>query len=237
MTPKRVQQHRTRGWRYRVDAALLTTPPWLGQLHLMEQQTSDVESQSRSADSESPWPPKVRHLLEDWCDRADATSNNHFKRANWLSALNMGLGIPVVVLTTVVGTSVFATLEESLNTNIRIIGGILIVLAAALASLHTWLHLGEQVEKNRAAAERWAAIRREINETLALHPAHATTRGDPKEYLDALRKRIDEVAAESPEMRHYHWGRPLSKTKAKSQTNATYPGGGRDHTRADRKET
>ena len=84
------------------------------------------------------------------------------KRANLLALIDLALGIPVVVLTTVVGTSVFATLQESLNTRIRIIGGLLIVFAAVLASLHTWLHLGELVEKNRVAAESWAAIRREI---------------------------------------------------------------------------
>ena len=183
------------------------------------------KSQSRSSDPELPWTPKVRHLLEDWRDRADVTSNNHFARANRLSSIDLALGIPVVVLTTVVGTSVFATLQETLNTRIRIIGGVLIVLAAVLASLHTWLHLGEQVEKNRAAAESWSAIRTEITEMLALHPAHAATRGDPKEYLDGLRARIDEVAAESPEMRDSHWARTLSQTKAPSQTKATDSGG------------
>jgi hypothetical protein len=175
---------------------------------------SDPESHSRSADQGSPWTPKVRHLLEDWRDRAEATSTKHFARSNQLSTLHMALGIPVVVLTTIVGTSVFATLQESLSTRMRILGGVAIVVAAVLASLETWLRLGEQVEKNRAAAEKWAAIRREINEMLALHPAHAATRGDPKEYLDGLRTRIDEVAAESPEMRDRHWAHTVSETKA-----------------------
>ena len=147
------------------------------------------------------------------------------KRANLLALIDLALGIPVVVLTTVVGTSVFATLQESLNTRIRIIGGLLIVFAAVLASLHTWLHLGELVEKNRVAAESWAAIRREISETLALYPAHARTRGDPKVFLDAIRRQINEVAAASPEMRHYHWARTPSKTNATSQTKATDSGG------------
>lgn len=176
-------------------------------------------------DQRPPWPRDVHNLLVDWRNRANVTSNKHFEMANRLSFINLLLGIPVVVLTTVVGTSVFATLQESLDTRIRIIGGILIVLAAALASLHTWLHLGEQVEKNRAAGEMWSALRREITEMLVLPPASVATRGGPRKNLDDLRTRIDEVAAESPEMRHYHWGRPPSKTKAKSQPKATDPGG------------
>jgi hypothetical protein len=153
---------------------------------------------------EPPWTPEIRHLLKDWAHRADESSKNHFARSIHLSALNMGLGIPVVVLTTVVGTSVFATLQQSLNTTLRVTGGILIVIAAVLAALETWLRLGEGVEKNRAAAEMWSAIRREITEMVALPPPVA--RGGQRGYLDNVRKRMDEIAEESPEMRNTHWG-------------------------------
>jgi len=155
---------------------------------------------------EPPWAPDIRDLLKDWSHRADESSKNHFARARKLSSLNMALGIPVVVLTTVVGTSVFATLQQSLNTTIRIIGGVAVVIAAVLAALETWLRLGEYVERNRAAAEMWSAIRREITEMLAL-PA-PVARGGQRGYLDDLRKRMDEIAAESPEMRVTHWPPP-----------------------------
>jgi hypothetical protein len=167
--------------------------------------------------------------LEDWRDRSEATSKIHFARGNRLSYLNKALGIPVVVLTTLVGTSVFATLQETVNTSIRLFAGIAIVLAAVLASLQTFLNLGEQAEKNRAAAEKWSAIRREITEMLALHPVHAATRGDPKEYLDDLRIRIDKVAAESPDMPDNQWARVLHKTKTTSQMEATDPRGPNIH--------
>jgi hypothetical protein len=88
----------------------------------------------------------------------------------------MALGIPVVVLTTLVGTSVFATLEETLNTRMGIFAGLAIVLAAVLASLQSFLSSAERAEKNWAAGEMWAAIRREITEVLALHPANLATR-------------------------------------------------------------
>jgi hypothetical protein len=180
---------------------------------LLEQQMSNLdESQSHSADRLSPWTPKVRSLLVEWCDRADAASQTHFAMANRFSRRNLILGIPVVVLTALVGTSVFATLqEETVNTRMRIFAGVAIVLASVLASLQTFLNFGEKAEKNRAAAENWAAIRREIKEMLALHPAHIATRGDPKAYLDELRERIDAIAQESPDMPERLWA---SKTRA-----------------------
>jgi hypothetical protein len=174
----------------------------------VEQQMSDFdEGQSQSADLRWPWTPKVRGVLVEWRDRADAASKTHYAMANRLSRLNMILGIPVVVLTTLVGTSVFATLQEAVNTRMRIIAGFAIVLAAVLASLQTFLSSAERAEKNWTAAEMWSAIRREITEMLALHPAYTEARDDPKQYLDGLRARMDEVAKESPGMPNHLWAR------------------------------
>jgi hypothetical protein len=153
-------------------------------------------------------------LLENWRDRADATSKTHYAMANRYSRRNMVLGIPVVVLMTLVGASVFATLQESVNTGMRIVVGVASVLAAVLASLLIFFNYSEKAEKNRAAAENWSAIRREITEMLELHPAGRATRGDPKTYLDGLRTRLDETSAESPEMPDRLWARNLSQTQA-----------------------
>jgi len=133
------------------------------------------ESQNPMADPQEPWTPEVRRLLVEWRDRANVASKTHFAVANRLSSLNMALGIPVVVLTTLVGTSVFATLQEVVNTRMRIFAGVAIVLAAVLASLQTFLSSAERAEKNWTAGEMWSSIRREITEMLALHPANLAT--------------------------------------------------------------
>ena len=183
------------------------------------------ESKSDSAEVKSPWTPKVRRLLEDWRERADDASKTNYAQASRLSALNLILGIPVVVLTTFVGTSVFATLQDPVNTAMRIVVGVVSVTAAVLASLQTFLSFAERAEKHRQAAERWAAMRREITEILALHPSYLATRGDPKSYLDDLRKRMDEVAAESPEMSGRRWKRALEQEQADAQSAAHKTGG------------
>jgi hypothetical protein len=183
------------------------------------------EGKSDNTEVKSPWTSKVRRLLEDWLERADATSKIHYAQSNRLSALKLILGIPVVVLTTFVGTSVFATLQEPVNTGMRIVVGVVSVAAAVLASLQTFLSFAERAEKHRQAAERWAAIRREITEILALHPSYLATHGDPKNYLDDLRKRMDEVAAESPEMPGRRWARALAQTQADNQATDRKTGG------------
>jgi hypothetical protein len=116
------------------------------------------------------------------------------------------LGVPVVVLTTFIGTSVFATLQDDISTGLKIFVGVISVTAAVLASLQTFLRFGERSEKHRVAGESWAALRREIDEMLALHPTYLAARGDPKSYLDDLRKRMDDTAALSPALGDRQWG-------------------------------
>lgn len=139
-------------------------------------------------------------LLRDWRARAITSSEAHYDLASRLAQANIRFGVPVVVLTTFVGTTVFATLGRSVDVWLRIAVGLISVVAAVLASLQTFLRFGERAEKHRTAAELWAAIRREIDEKLALHPTYLASRGDPQEYLDDLRRRMDEVAQQSPEM-------------------------------------
>ena len=187
--------------------------------HLLEQQMTDLsQTQSDTTDRQSPWDPKVRRLLQDWRDRAEATSKTHYAMANRYAGRHLRLGVPVVGLTTLVGTSVFATLQESLNTSMRIFAGVAIVVAAVLASLQTFLNYSEKAEKNRVAAERWSAVRREISQMLALRPMNVATRDESKNYLDELRARMDEASAEAPEMPDSLWARTLAQTKAKNSS-------------------
>ena len=147
----------------------------------------------------------VLRLLGDWRARAIESSEAHYALATSLARSNIRFGVPVVVLTTFVGTTVFATLQQEVNIALRIAVGMISVFAAVLASLQTFLRFGERAEKHRAAAERWAAIRREIDEMLALHPTYLASRGDPKQFLDSLRGRMDETSQQSPELGERGW--------------------------------
>jgi hypothetical protein len=158
-----------------------------------------VEEQKRPA-AKVPWTESVLLLLRDWHMRAKVSQEAHYARATRLADYNIWFGVPVVALATFVGTSVFATLQENVGIELRIAVGSISVLAAVLASLQTFLRFQERAEKHRVSAELWAAIRREIDQMLALHPEYLAERSDPKKYLDDLRRRMDEVSAQSLEI-------------------------------------
>jgi conflict system pore-forming effector with SLATT domain len=131
-----------------------------------------------AVDPVSPWSKAVVDRLLDWERRSAAAAEVHFQTAEYLGRWNLFLGIPVVVLSAIVGTGVFATLQRDVNIGIRIAAGVTSVIAAVLASVQTFLRFGARAEQHRVAAERWSAIRREIEKALALPPEIA---GDPQE--------------------------------------------------------
>ncbi len=153
-------------------------------------------------------PKAVVERLRDWERRAAAAAEVHFQAAEQLSRWNVFLGIPVVVLSAVVGTGAFATLSDDVDPGIRIAAGSVSVIAAVLASVQTFLRFGMRAEQHRVSAERWSATRREIEKARAL-PAGQV--GDLKQLLDDIKSRMDEAADKSPAMPDRRWKRALAK--------------------------
>ncbi|HEV2989856.1 MAG TPA: SLATT domain-containing protein [Candidatus Angelobacter sp.] len=148
-------------------------------------------------------------LLERWLGRARESQRGHYEAATRLENLNHWLGIPVVVMTTVVGTSVFASLQRQMDLHWQVLVGLISVLAAVLAGLQTFLRFSEKAEKHRAAGAAYGAIRREIEMILAVPPADRNS----KELLDGLRIRIDTLAKEAPEIPARVWRSQLPKSE------------------------
>jgi hypothetical protein len=67
-------------------------------------------------------------------------------------------GIPAVVLSTVVSTSVFASLLKQPDPWLQITLGFASVAAALLASLQTFLSYSERAEKHRIAGAKYGAL-------------------------------------------------------------------------------
>jgi hypothetical protein len=178
---------------------------------------NDESAELRRARQESPWTPEVVSLLRDWSARAAASGDAHYALCTRLSRSNIRFGVPVVVLTTFVGTSVFATLEHHVNVALKILIGMVSVLAAVLASLQTFLRFGERAEKHRTAAEAWAALRRDMEAMIALHPTYPESRGDPKKNLDEILQRFAQIAQQSPEMGEQGWWQPKRRYQTSSE--------------------
>ena len=79
-----------------------------------------------------------------------AAQIGHYRIASRLRTNNLLLGLPVVILTTAVGTSLFATLnQDDVAQGLRIIVGIISVLAAIFAGIQTFMNFAQRAEPAR----------------------------------------------------------------------------------------
>ena len=86
----------------------------------------------------------------------------HLRAAAYYEQCNRSLGIPVVILSTIVGTSIFSTLEHETAPWIKVTVGLLSILAAVLSSLQLFLKPHDQLSRHQTTAVKYGALRREL---------------------------------------------------------------------------
>jgi hypothetical protein len=132
-----------------------------------------------------------RSVAQGWYERAAFVAHSHYRAALRFSRLNFLFGFPTVVLATIVGTSVFATLQAKPDFWWQVAVGLMSIAAAILSALQSFLGYNDKAEKHRSAGAKYNAIGRELELWLSLPQ-------EDLEKLDAIRLRIDALAQESP---------------------------------------
>jgi hypothetical protein len=73
------------------------------------------------------------------------------------------LGAPAIVLSSIVGTSIFATVNSSPAIGWKIAAGLIAILAAVFTALQSFFKLSETAETHRAAGAEYGALRRRLD--------------------------------------------------------------------------
>lgn len=133
-----------------------------------------------------------RQVIDDWYERVAVTQRAHYLSADHFGARKYWLGIPAVVLSTLVGTSVFATVQKQPAFWLQITVGLASVAAALFASLQTFLGYSERAEKHRIAGAKYGALGRELEQL------RASDTPPSAEIISKVRKSLDDLAVESP---------------------------------------
>jgi hypothetical protein len=112
---------------------------------------------------------------------------------------NRWLGIPVILTSTIVGTAIFGTLQESPHFAWKIAAGLLSLLAATLSALQTSLKYSELAEKHKAAGAKYSTMRRRLDVFMLKYNEQSS--GDRQEALgefEEIAMKFGELAEESP---------------------------------------
>lgn len=136
-----------------------------------------------------------KHLLNDWAIRALRALNSHYAASRHFSSRNYQLGIPSMILTTLIGTGVFASTQLEIDFYIKIIAGLISLLITILTGIQTFFRYSERAEKHKHYGARYSSVKREIEQLLTMNDNDLR-----KETIDDIRTKIDTLAIEAPEL-------------------------------------
>lgn len=133
-------------------------------------------------------------LLSVWDSDLKVSCHGHYEAAVALEKKHYYFGVPIVVLSGIAGTSVFATLAEEPHVYAKIAVGLVSLLVAVLGALQTFLRLSERAEKHRESGAKFGALLKEIEQYQLLQ----LEENEFRNWADGFRQRWDELSAESP---------------------------------------
>lgn len=157
--------------------------------------------------------------MEDILDKAlsyqrtySIVGRSHYLASDHFARLNRWFGIPVVMITTILGTTIFGTLNESPDPSWRIVAGLLSLTGAVLAALQTSLGFAQRAERHKAVAGRYRSVKRRL-ELFCLK--YAAAGPDQRETalaeLEALNQFLEDLAAEAPSLPDRLYDRAVSE--------------------------
>jgi hypothetical protein len=131
----------------------------------------------------------------------------HYNAADMFARRNVMLGAPVTVATSVVATSIFATLgQEKSNIAIMAITGSLSSAAAVLSGLQTFLRYSDQASAHRRPGVSYESVRRALD-LFALEYRPSTDRAAALKALGDVAVKLDVIAEAEPTVPQYIYDR------------------------------
>lgn len=108
-------------------------------------------------------------------------------------------GIITTVSATVVGTTIFISINSSPDLILRICAGIISIAAAVFSALQTFLKLPESATAHKIAGNSYAGIKRTLEVFIMKYQeSNPNSKPEAMEDLEKIVERINSVAAESP---------------------------------------
>jgi hypothetical protein len=159
-------------------------------------------------------------LLEGWQKRIRKSQKAHYKDAERLKRNKLYLGIPTVILTSLVTAGVLTSVVESQNGLIKVdplLIGLISMLATIFASLQTFLNYSENKEKHLNAARRLSSLKKEVQQNIV------TLEKTPESlnlFIEEVRIKWEEIINEAPLVSASNFDRFFNrKNRTKSKNN------------------
>jgi hypothetical protein len=148
-------------------------------------------------------------LLEQWRNGVRLSHIAHSQARTFYRRLGRILGTSAVVLSSVVGTTIFVSLQSSPDLPLKVATGTLSVAAAVVAALQTFLGYPELADRHRQAALAYGVLRRRLDQRLS-----SANPSVDQAFLDEIRSVWDQTDSSAPSLPQWIHNRALRRVKA-----------------------
>ena len=127
--------------------------------------------------------------------------NAHYDMAEYYKQRHRLLGMVTVVVTAIVGTSVFASLGKAPATWVQVLAGLL-----SMAALQTFLGFPDQQAQHKSAASGYGTCRRSLEMLVMKFPSATGEASDPATTeLEKIKSILDDLDKASPTLSKRIW--------------------------------
>ena len=142
----------------------------------------------------------------------------HYNMAEKYKSIHRAFGTLVVIVTTIVGTSVFTSLSGSTSQLVQIVTAVLSVAGVVLATLQTFLNYGDLQAQHKTAGVGYAIVRRDIEMLILKYPEGKGRARSPESVeLELIKKHLDDLDTASPTIPNNEWDKAWANISKKSQ--------------------
>lgn len=143
------------------------------------------------------WSFEHDELLSNWGDKAACYTWMHDATQRKFTRINMCLGIPVIVLSTISGTANFGIstiFPPGFNYGNAVIG-VLSLITGVISTVSNFLGYAQLEEAHRIAGIQWSKFKRTIETELSVNP---TERKNVTEFIKYCKAELDRLMEQSP---------------------------------------
>ena len=147
-------------------------------------------------------------LTDEFYQYSLAKCQVHYDMAEKYKNIHRMFGAFVVIITTLVGTSIFASLSGSTNQSIQVTAAVLSVAAVVLAALQTFLGFADLQVQHKTAGVGYAQARRDLELLVLKYPNGKGLAKSPEvAELEMIKKLLDDLDRASPTISNNEWDR------------------------------
>ena len=138
---------------------------------------------------------ELSRALQRYRRKAMTSAYCHFSASDRLRRLELSLGVPVVIITVVLGSVLVANLRTALPEFVKWFGAILALIAAVLASVQTFFNPRTRHTTHKQIANRYVSLERRLELLLAGHSDGDVSVDQLSREAQSFVKEYDEINA------------------------------------------